>query len=143
MFLSHSTYRKRVKQEFTRICQAKRAKLLSDVRSAMQENRALLQKLAKEREERPAPAVKPLPPEPCVGMELLRSVSVSFTNSSGKTTYIKVSLRPQTQLCPYSPTLSLSSGSTLTHSSHSGPSSLQHVVLNTTELSGGGRDCAP
>jgi histone-lysine N-methyltransferase EZH2 len=92
VFLSHSTYRKRVKQEYTRICQAKRAKLLSDLRSEMQENRVFLRQLAKEREARPPPAVKPLPPEPCAGMEPLRSVSVSFTSAGSKTTYVKAPL---------------------------------------------------
>ena len=59
----------------------------------MQENRELLQGLARERREREVPTVKPLLPESCAGMELLRSVSVSFTNSSGKATYVKVSQR--------------------------------------------------
>ncbi|CAI8039119.1 Histone-lysine N-methyltransferase EZH2 [Geodia barretti] len=92
VFLSHSTYRKRVKQEYTRICQAKRAKLLSDLRSEMLENRVLLRQLAKELEARPPPAVKPLFPEPCAGMEPLRTVSVSFTSAGSKTTYVKAPL---------------------------------------------------
>ena len=96
MFLSHSTFRKRAKQEFTKLCQAKRAKLLSDFRSEMQENRALLKRLAQELAERPAPSMRPLPPESCAGVELLRNVSVSFSNSSGKTTYVKVSHKNST-----------------------------------------------
>ena len=82
-----------MKQEYTRICQAKRAKLLSDLRSEMLENRVLLRQLAKELEARPPPAVKPLFPEPCAGMEPLRTVSVSFTSAGSKTTYVKVGLK--------------------------------------------------
>ena len=152
VFLSHSTFRKRAKQEYTRICQAKRAKLLSHVRSEMKENREFLQSLAGERGERPPPAVKPLPPEPCAGVELLRSASVSFTNSCGKTTYVKVRLR--LGLCSvwltYTSLLvgdwflirglppSFSSGSSVADPSAPGPPSLQHVVLNTAEFPGGG-----
>lgn len=94
MFLSHSSFRKRVKQEYTKICQSKRAKMLSDVRSEMQENRTLLQRLVKERESGTPPPVRPLPPESCAGVELLRSASISFTNTYGKTTCVKVKTDP-------------------------------------------------
>ena len=88
--LSHSSFRKRVKQEYTKVCQAKRAKILSDVRQEMQENRTLIQRLIREQEAWPTPPVKPLPPETFAGMEHLRNVSICFTNAAGKSTYVKV-----------------------------------------------------
>lgn len=95
MFLSHSSFRKRVKQEYTRLCQAKRAKVLSDVRSEIQENRVLLQQLVQEHASRTPPPVKPLPPELCSGVELVRNVSIILTNANGKTNTVKV------RTCPF------------------------------------------
>ena len=87
MFLSHSTFRKRVKQEYTKICQAKRTKVLSTVRSELQENRVLMQQLVRDHVSRAPPPVKPLPPQSCAGVELPRSISITFTNASGKSSY--------------------------------------------------------
>lgn len=153
MFLSHSTFRKRVKQEYTRLCQAKRAKILSDVRSEIHENRSLLQQLVQDHASRTPPPVKPLPPELCSGVELVRNVSINFTNANGKTSTVKVRtsssfpfISHATPSLPHphpSPSFTgRSADSPLLLSLCSCSPSVQHVVFHSSELLSRRRNCS-
>lgn len=98
--LSHSSYRKRVRQEYQRLCQAKRAKTSSRVKSELQENKKFVEKSTQDVPSEPT--IKPLPPESCVDVELPRKVSIGFMSQTGKTQYIKIplSLMPAVQALP-------------------------------------------
>ena len=73
--LSHSSYRKRVRQEYQRLQQSKRARLVAVLKTELQENRREIQSsLATRRQEAPV-ASSPLPPQCCSNVELPRKVT--------------------------------------------------------------------
>ena len=103
--LSHTRFRKRVREEYQKLQQAKRAKVTANLKTKMHENRLYIEEFhsdppsllslpyvtsATEHER----SVKPRPPISCKNVELPRKVSLGFTNAYSKTNYSKISLSP-------------------------------------------------
>ena len=88
-----------MRQEYQKLCQSKRARVVSQVKSELQENRRFVDKTIGSE---PVPSIKPLPPESCTDVELPRKVSIGFMSQTGKTQYVRIplSLMPVVQALP-------------------------------------------
>ena len=103
--LSHSKFRKRVREEYQKLQHAKRAKVTATFKTKMHENRAYIEEFHKNPPSLLSPpfvmsvsdherSIKPRPPINCKNVELPRKVSIGLTNHAGKTNYVKLSLSP-------------------------------------------------
>lgn len=98
--LSHSNFRKRVKQEYQKLQGAKKVKLSRGIKTELQENRIAIQQCLIEsrtppsKSQQDAKTIKPIPPVSCTNFELPRKVNLGFTSQTGKTQYTKVPLYP-------------------------------------------------
>ena len=111
--LSHSKFRKRVREEYQKLQHAKRAKVIANFKTKLHENRLYIEEFHKSPPLRLSlpyvtsasdheRSVKPRPPIDCKNVELPRKVSLGFTSQTGKTNYVKVSLSsmPAVQMLP-------------------------------------------
>ena len=76
MHLSHSLYRKRVRQEYQKLQSTKRSRQLSDVRTELQRNREYRETLYTTVKVGESSFTHPLSPENCVSVDLPRNVTL-------------------------------------------------------------------
>ena len=98
-YLSHTNYKKRVRQEYVNLQGSKRSKLSASVKTEIQDNHKIilefhtkLQQQSSKPEATTTASKKPLPPINCMDIDLPSSVSLGFMSHANKTQYHKVPL---------------------------------------------------
>ena len=107
--LSRTSYRKRVRQEYLKVQEVRKAKLSSKAKTKLEQNTHFISRFhsdlqAKKKRKRSSvpDEDKPLTPISCSSIDFPRQVKLTFTNNTGRTTYqdMPVSLIPSIQSLP-------------------------------------------